>query len=63
MAILQYIQSVPFEIDGAIKVHFVKSLHGDLGLAAISQSVRFRVKIEVMFDGSAWEGSFLILPW
>lgn len=59
-AVFQDLQTVTIELDIAIKVHVVESLHWNLGLSAISQSIGLILECEIMLDGTSWQFDFLV---
>jgi hypothetical protein len=62
MTQFENIQTVAFERDITSKVHFVKSLHGNLGTALIFCNVIFIFELEVMLNWLSWKLRFLIPP-
>ena len=63
MSILHSIQCITFEVNSSIKVHFVKSLHWDFILAAISESIILGLKLQIMLHRSARISSLLVFSW
>lgn len=63
MSILHHFQCIALEVHGAIEVHLVESLHGDLGFAMVFGPVLFAVELEVMFHWSSGKSGLFVLSW
>lgn len=61
MSVLQDIKSIPLEINLAIEVLLVESLHGNLALAMIFGTVMFAVELQVVLNRAARVLGFLVL--
>lgn len=61
MAELHNIEAIALEVDLAVKVHLVESLHGDLAVATVLEAVRVLLELEVVLDASTGEAGLLIL--
>lgn len=58
---LHDVKTVTIEVHLAIKVHLMKSLHGDLVAAIVLLAILLAVKCKVVFNGLAREFGLLIL--
>jgi len=61
MTLLHDLKAVTLEVDIAVKVHFVESLHGDLVGATILETVGVLLELEVVLDTTVGEANLLIL--
>lgn len=60
VTVLHDFKAVAFEVDIAIKVHFVKRLHGDLVGSAILDTIGLFFEVEIELDGSTRKLRLLI---
>ena len=63
MAILHYVEGIALEVDKAIKIHLVESLHRYLVLAPVSHPVLLPLKGEVVLHWFSRDFSFLVQAW
>jgi hypothetical protein len=61
MSVLQYIESITLKINLAVEVLLVESLHGNLALAMIFDTVMFAVELQVVLNRAARILGFLVL--
>lgn len=61
VSVLHDFEAVAIEIDVAVKVHFVESLHRDLFPAMVLDLVRLLLEVEVVLDRATWVSGLAIL--
>lgn len=61
MSVLEDVEAVALEVHGAVEVHFVEGLDGDLVLAIVLGAIGLGVELEVVLDGAAGVLDFLVL--
>jgi hypothetical protein len=59
--VLQNLQGIAIELNVAVKVHVLESLHGDLVPAAVPDLIGIALEGKVMFDGAPWELDLVVL--
>lgn len=62
VTVFQNLQTIALERNIALEIHFVESLHGNLGLALELQCIFFLVELEIVFNGFAGKFDLLIPP-
>ena len=50
VAVLHHVETVPLEVDLAVKVHLVEGLHGDLASATVPETIGFVLEVEIVLD-------------
>lgn len=60
-SVLENLETVAIELDLALEVHVVESLHWDLAPSTVLQLVGLALKSEVVLDWASWELGLLIL--
>ncbi len=63
MAVFHHLQSIAFEVDGAIEVHLVKGLHWYFAFAMVLCSILVTVEVQIMLYWSTWISSLLVFSW
>ncbi len=61
MSVFHNLEAVPIEINVAIKVHVMESLHWNLVASSIFEFVGLMLEGKVVFDRAAWNSGFFIL--
>jgi hypothetical protein len=61
VALLHDLKAVTLELNIAVKVHFVESLHGNLVGATVLETVGFLLEFEVVLDTTVGKANLLIL--
>ena len=60
-SVLEDLEAVAIELNVAVKVHVVESLHWDLGLSAVLETVGLILEGEVMLNWATWGSRLLVL--
>ena len=60
MPVFHHLQGVPFEINGAVKVHLVKCLHWYLAFAMVFRPILLAVELQIMLHRSPRKTSLFI---
>lgn len=61
MTLLHNLKAVTLELNVAVKVHFVESLHGNLVGATVLETVGILLELEVVLDTTVGKANLLIL--
>lgn len=63
VSVFHNLEAVAFEIDIAVKVHFMERLHGNLATAMVLELVRLLLESEVVLDTTTGVSGLVVLAW
>jgi hypothetical protein len=61
VSVFHYLQTIPVEVNLAIKVHIVECLHGDLVGSSVLELVGLILERKVVFNRAAWNSGLFVL--